>query len=85
MKQLQQIMNERGSKIAAVIGSGEVAAVNILVQRVREASDDPEAAHLLEDSLAWTVLETIAEGRANGAELARAALESRKIDFPRRT
>jgi hypothetical protein len=48
------------------------------------AKTDPEAAHGLEDKLYRDVLEEVAKGESYGAELARAALRSRELMFPRR-
>lgn len=53
----------------------------------KEISDirelDPESAHSSEDDLHQDVLKAIANGATNPAELAREALKSLKLDFPR--
>ena len=50
----------------------------------RAADYDPEEAHRLEDGLWLDVLQTIAAGAPNAAELAREALRTRRLGFPRR-
>lgn len=46
---------------------------------------DPEHAHSLEDKLFIDVLTEIAKGEGDAAELAKAALRSRELEFPRWT
>lgn len=44
---------------------------------------DPEVAHETEDDLYRIVLEEVAAGNPEGREMARAALATKTIDFPR--
>jgi hypothetical protein len=60
-----------------------VFEVNQLVEGVRANSNDGERAHSMEDDLREWVLEAIANGAPNAVELAKAALETSAIDFPR--
>lgn len=54
------------------------------VERIRAvADDDYEAAHGYEDDLFRDVLEAIAKGASDPRKLARAALKSTVIEFPR--
>lgn len=53
------------------------------VQRVSDMADDPEAAHAEEDAIFHLVLQAIAEGVADPAGCARAALKSCDLNFPR--
>jgi len=62
------------------------------VEEIAEASGDPERAHALEDRLYKRVLAEIAESifkphsaarSQRAAELARVALKSQQIEFPR--
>jgi len=54
------------------------------VENVRHLKHDPEAAHCLEDELWDNVLMAIAgDIGANPQELAKAALKTKEIDFPR--
>lgn len=46
-------------------------------------ASDPEAAHGDEDDIRSGVLEAIAEGHPDPAAIAKAALETRGLDFPR--
>lgn len=69
---------------------GDPMAVSVVVRRLnvlREAAleGDFARAHELEDCLHQEVLEAIARNPANAAALARTALRSRAIDFPRRS
>lgn len=50
---------------------------------IKAHSNDPEAAHSLEDDLFVSTLLAIAKGSDNPKELAKAALKSTKIKFPR--
>ncbi len=50
---------------------------------VPDGGIDSENAHSREDELFVFVLHAIADGADNAAELARLALTSREIDFPR--
>lgn len=54
----------------------EVAAIAAMI-------GDDEAAHSKEDKLYAEVLRVIAKGTTNGAELAKAALKTKKLDFAR--
>lgn len=47
------------------------------------AAGDAESAHDLEDKLFVDVLTEIAKGEGDAAELAKAALRSRELEFPR--
>jgi len=62
-----------------------VEDVNKRVQEVADNTGDPEVAHSMEDALLWEVLEEISEGKhpLNAAEIAQAALKTRKMGFPR--
>lgn len=62
-----------------------VEDVKTRVEGIRDMSGDPEQSHSAEDSLYRDVLLAISLGMSarRAAELADAALESRKIDFPR--
>lgn len=53
------------------------------VAEIEACKDDPEKAHALEDDLYMEVLQAIRDGAMNPDELAREALESSFIDFPR--
>ena len=53
------------------------------VAKVRELAGDYEGAHGREDLLRTRVLEAIAGGAPNAAELAAAALKTGEISFPR--
>lgn len=44
---------------------------------------DPEAAHSMEDDMFVDVLRAIADGAPNAQEMAREALKSVALDFPR--
>jgi hypothetical protein len=59
-----------------------VETIQTAVKAIAEVADDPENAHGREDSLWRAVLEAIAAGAPNAVELAKAALESEKIEFP---
>lgn len=50
---------------------------------VFEAKRDPEAAHILEDELWRAALRSIAEGCEDPASVAKAALLTETVDFPR--
>ncbi len=54
------------------------------VDVIRQASADYESAHGFEDALHQRVLQSIASGKCdNPVTFARAALKTKKIDFPR--
>lgn len=56
------------------------------LDRIRQISGDPEAAHSAEDAMRENVLLAIAHGRTDDpAALATEALRSGAIDFPRWT
>lgn len=57
--------------------------VRFRVAEIAAMADDPEAAHGFEDSLWSEVLRAIAKGADDPAGLARAALETLELDFPR--
>jgi hypothetical protein len=63
----------------------DVKGVEKRVREIRRIKKDYEAAHAREDDLYEDVLRTIAEGAENAQGLARAALKTKKIDFPRYT
>lgn len=53
------------------------------VAYIRDVMGDYEAAHAAEDDLRAEVLAAIASGSPHAAELARIALETEQMDFPR--
>jgi len=53
------------------------------VAMIGECRGDYEAAHGMEDQLREDVLQAIAGGAPNAADLAREALKSTDMDFPR--
>ncbi|MFC7330786.1 hypothetical protein [Marinactinospora rubrisoli] len=53
------------------------------VEHIDSISGDDEVAHYEEDELHRDVLEAIADGAPNGADLAREALRTRGIRFDR--
>jgi hypothetical protein len=53
------------------------------VERIRQIAGQPESAHKAEDDLHAAVLEAIAKGAKNPAELAAEALETARIRFSR--
>jgi len=55
------------------------------VKKIKEMSSDPEAAYSAENHLYIDILTLIASAHPQAAELAKAALESQKLDFPRFT
>lgn len=60
--------------------------VQDIEQRIEEMKTyDDEVAHRSEDAMREEVLEAIANGAPNAAELARAALKSSELDFSRWT
>lgn len=62
-----------------------LAEIHQRIATIRSSVNDPEAAHDEEDDLWRRVLEAIASGEHEGSpqDLARAALQSREINFPR--
>ena len=60
-----------------------IDTINEAVERIRMASHDDEAAHSYEDQLHQAVLQEIADGATNAAEMARAALKTTEIKFCR--
>lgn len=60
-----------------------LAEVEARVARIRDIKDDNEVAHGEEDDLHFDVLRAIAEGHPDPVALARAALETSKIEFVR--
>jgi hypothetical protein len=60
-----------------------VETIRAAVKAIAEAADDPENAHGREDGLWLTVLEAIAGGAPEAAELASEALKTKKIEFSR--
>ena len=60
-----------------------IETIQTAVKTIAAEADDPENAHGREDNLWLMVLSAIAQGAPNAAELATAALETRKIEFPR--
>ena len=60
-----------------------VEEVRRIVAQIADLDCDAESAHGAEDDLHEAVLQAIADGADNAAELAREALETRKIEFPR--
>jgi hypothetical protein len=59
------------------------ASVKARVKAIDRIKADDEAAHSDEDILHQDVLQAIADGAAHPADLARAALETKKLDFQR--
>ena len=53
------------------------------VHEIDEIADLPELSHIEEDRLYCDVLEAIASGATNPIALARAALQTRHLDFDR--
>lgn len=53
------------------------------IKLIKGVAGDPEAAHSYEDALYEQVLQTIAKGAKNAPELAKEALKTTKIKFPR--
>lgn len=53
------------------------------LEEIKASCEDYEHAHSEEDSLFEDVLKAIARGHQGAAELAKAALKSKKIDFTR--
>lgn len=53
------------------------------VQAIRENVDDPESAHADEDNLYLDVLKAVARGSKHSIKLAKEAIKTRNIDFPR--
>lgn len=60
-----------------------VEEVLSLVAEIASVADDAEVAHDREDGLWASVLTAIADGSADPAGLARAALKTQDLDFPR--
>lgn len=64
-----------------------ILTVQEVVERVseiaKEGATDPERAHANEDGLYADVLLAIVEGATNPIDLARAALATGELDFPR--
>ncbi len=60
-----------------------VDEVRIHLDQIREHGNDDERAHGQEDALWRAVLEAIAGGAPDAAELAREALRSTEIEFSR--
>jgi hypothetical protein len=60
-----------------------VEEIRARVQEIKNLCDDNEAAHSLEDALDEDVLTAIADGAQNPAELARAALATKELEFER--
>ncbi len=50
---------------------------------INNAKSDPELAHSNEDSLYWSVLDAVANGNPNAIDMAKEALKTKEIDFPR--
>lgn len=57
--------------------------IRTAVGAVRAVAHDDEVAHSQEDALLWRVLEAIAAGADNPAEMAREALKTAEIKFSR--
>lgn len=60
-----------------------VKYVEEMLDRIKGSADDPEIAHSFEDDLAWNVLFSIAANPLGAQELAKAAIKSQDIEFPR--
>lgn len=50
---------------------------------INNAKSDSELAHSNEDLLYWSVLDAVANGNPNAVEMAKEALKTKEIDFPR--
>ena len=61
----------------------KVSDVEKRVEAIRNGSADDKTAHADEDLLYYDVLKSIAFGAKNAQELARAALQTKKIGFER--
>lgn len=53
------------------------------VKDIKESAGDYESAHSMEDDLYLDVLNAIADGAKDAAELAKEAIKTTKINFPR--
>jgi hypothetical protein len=65
---------------------GKIMTKNEVKQRVKDIkdnADDYESAHSMEDDLYQDVLNAIAEGAEDAVGLAKEALKTTKINFPR--
>lgn len=60
-----------------------VDEVNERIAELRGIKDDPEAAHILEDTIMDEVLQAIARGAEDPAGLALAALATQDVEFSR--
>jgi cob(I)alamin adenosyltransferase len=60
-----------------------MAFINEVVDYIGRFRHDYEAAHSIEDDLHRLVLQLIADGAENGAEMAKAALRTTELDFAR--
>ena len=58
----------------------EVKRTIVLIDSIQ---DDYEEAHSIEDELYEAVLKEVVEGNVEAEEMAREALKTKKIDFPR--
>lgn len=84
---LAQWGQEQG-EIAPSLGLSQLITVQEVIEQVEsisECADDAESAHGLEDALYKAVLTAVAEGAPNAAELAREALKTKELKFPRYT
>lgn len=61
----------------------DIGQVRNRVRHIHNIRADDEVAHAEEDSLHGDVLQAIADGAPNAAELASEALRSKGIDFAR--
>lgn len=73
---------QTGEPAPAAVGIA-LRDVEARVDALRNAHDDDEGAHSEEDDLHQAVLQAIANGAPNSAQLARAALQTCDIDFAR--
>jgi hypothetical protein len=76
---------DKGQWYLAAHLSLTVKDVTQKVAEIMACAGDFDAAHGLEDKLFEAVLEAVAAGAPNAAELAAAALTSKKLDFARHT
>ncbi len=60
-----------------------VADIEEKISEIKLLADDYEVAHSKEDDLHVNVLRVISEGEADARNLARKALETLDIEFPR--
>lgn len=60
-----------------------VKEIKKTIKQIKELASDPESAHTVEDDLYFSVLEEISKNPSNAQVLAKKALKTKKVDFPR--